>query len=46
MNREDKKLTPSLHNQADQIAKGIHRNPNIAITNLSNRVLSSEEYEC
>ena len=45
MNREDKRLTSSLNNKAHQIAKGIYRNPNIAITNLSNRVLSNEEYE-
>lgn len=43
MNREDKRLTSSLNNKAHRIAKGIYRNPNIAITNLSNRVLSNEE---
>ena len=31
--------------EADRIVKGIHRNPNITITNLSKRVLSNDEYE-
>ena len=51
MNREWKRLALSLNNkfnkiiEADGIAKGIHPNANITITNLSNRVLSDDEYE-